>query len=65
MPAVPANPGDLHAFADDRADAGAITVAAEQQRPRTLTPTGKREKQTVGSVSLDVATRWEGPHRAA
>jgi hypothetical protein len=39
----------------------AITVTDEQQRARTLTPTGKREKQIVGSASLDVATRWEGP----
>jgi hypothetical protein len=39
----------------------AITVTDEQQRARTLTPTGKREKQTVGSASLDVATRCEGP----
>jgi hypothetical protein len=41
--------------------AAAITVTDEQQRARTLTPNGKREKQTVGSASLDVATRWEGP----
>jgi|SRR5689334_19657021 len=40
---------------------GAITVTDEQQRARMLTPTGKREKQTVGSASLDVTTRWEGP----
>jgi hypothetical protein len=39
----------------------AITVTDQQQRVRTLTPNGKREKQTVGSASLDVATRWEGP----
>jgi len=39
----------------------AVTVTDEQQRARTLTPNGKREKQTVGSSSLDVATRWEGP----
>ena len=39
----------------------AITVTDEQQRARTLTPTGKREKQTVGSASIDVTTRWEGP----
>ena len=38
-----------------------ITVTDEQQRARTLTPNGKREKQTVGSASLDVTTRWEGP----
>jgi hypothetical protein len=41
--------------------AAAITVTDEQQRARTLTPNGKREKQTVGSTSLEVATRWEGP----
>ena len=39
----------------------AITVTDQQQRVRTLTENGKREKQTVGSASLDVATRWEGP----
>lgn len=39
----------------------AITVIDEQQRARTLTPNGKREQQTVGSASLDVASRWEGP----
>jgi len=41
--------------------AAAITVTDEQQRPRTLTPTGQREKETVGAASLVVATRWEGP----
>jgi hypothetical protein len=39
----------------------AVTITDEQQRARTLTPNGKREKQPVGSASLDVATRWEGP----
>ena len=41
--------------------ASAITVTDEQQRARTLTPNGKREKQAVGSASLEVASRWEGP----
>ena len=39
----------------------AIAITDEQQRAWTLTPNGKREKQAVGSASLDVATRWEGP----
>ena len=39
----------------------AITLTDEQQRVRMLTPTGKREKQAIGSVSVDVTTRWEGP----
>jgi hypothetical protein len=39
----------------------AVTITDEQQRARTLTPTGKREKETLGAASLEVATRWEGP----
>jgi len=39
----------------------AVTLTDEQQRSRTLTANGRREKQTVGSVPVDVTTRWDGP----
>jgi hypothetical protein len=41
--------------------ADVVTVTDQQGAARTLSPTGKREKQTVGSLTLDVTTRWEGP----
>jgi hypothetical protein len=41
--------------------AGGVTLTDEQNRTQTLAPTGKREKQTVGSATLDVTTRWDGP----
>jgi hypothetical protein len=39
----------------------AVTVTDEQQRARTLTPNGRREKQATGAAALDVTTRWDGP----
>jgi hypothetical protein len=41
--------------------AAGVTVTDDQNRAQTLAPTGKREKRTVGSATLDVTTRWEGP----
>jgi hypothetical protein len=38
-----------------------VTLTDDQNRAQTLAPTGRREKQTVGSATLDVTTRWEGP----
>ncbi len=40
---------------------GAVVITDSRGETRTLTPTGKRVKDTFGETTVDVTTRWEGP----
>ena len=41
--------------------ATAVTFTDEKGRSRTLTASGKREKQTLDTTTVEVTTKWEGP----
>jgi hypothetical protein len=41
--------------------ASSVTFTDGQGQTRTVAPTGKHEKQTLGDYTFDMTSRWEGP----